>query len=55
MNPERWQRVKEVLYATLEREPSARSRFLEETCAGDEPKVVPRIVSVFAARSTVAL
>jgi len=37
MTPERWQRVKEVLYATLEREPSARAGFLDETCAGDEP------------------
>ena len=37
MTPERWQRVKEVLYATLEREPPARAGFLAEACAGDEP------------------
>jgi predicted ATPase len=37
VTPERWQRVKEVLYATLEREPAARAGFLAEACAGDEP------------------
>jgi predicted ATPase len=37
VTPERWQRVKEVLYAALEREPPARASFLDEACAGDEP------------------
>jgi serine/threonine protein kinase/Tol biopolymer transport system component len=35
MNPERWQRVKEIFGAALEREPSGRVAFLEEACAGD--------------------
>ena len=36
MTPERWQQVKEALYAALEREPADRAAFLREVCAGDE-------------------
>jgi len=35
MTPERQQRIKELLHATLEREPGGRTAFLEGQCAGD--------------------
>src|SRR5260370_1056768 len=36
MKPERWQQIKALLQAALEREPNQRSAFLAETCANDE-------------------
>jgi len=36
MTPERWQRVKEIFQAALERAPGERSAFLAEACRGDE-------------------
>lgn len=36
MQNERWQRVETLYHAALEREPTARRRFLVEACAGDE-------------------
>jgi serine/threonine protein kinase/Tfp pilus assembly protein PilF len=36
MTPERWQQVERLYQAALEREPSQRSAFLREACAGDE-------------------
>jgi class 3 adenylate cyclase len=35
MTPERWQRIKELFRAALEREPGARAAFLDAECAGD--------------------
>ena len=35
MTPERWQRVEEIFYAAVEREPAERMGFLDEACAGD--------------------
>ena len=35
MNPDRWQRVKELLNEALERDPEQRSAFLDEHCAED--------------------
>ena len=35
MTPERWQRVKEVFEAVLERDSSQRAVFLDEACDGD--------------------
>ena len=35
MTPEHWQQVREILEEALERDPSARRRFIEQTCAGD--------------------
>lgn len=35
MTPERWQKVKEVFNAALEREPAQRAAFLDEACGGD--------------------
>ncbi|HUI42362.1 MAG TPA: protein kinase [Terriglobia bacterium] len=37
MNPERWERVKELFEAALELEGEARFRFIAEACQGDEP------------------
>src|SRR6266849_6142992 len=36
MKPERWQQIKALLQAALEREPNQRAAFLAETCADDE-------------------
>src|SRR5260370_17298272 len=36
MTPERWQKVKEIFQAALERAPGERSAFLERMCGGDE-------------------
>jgi serine/threonine protein kinase len=36
MTPERWQKIDEVLQATLDRSPQDRVSFLEAACAGDE-------------------
>jgi predicted ATPase len=36
MNPERYQRIQNVLQAALEKEPGQRATFLSEACAGDE-------------------
>ena len=35
MTPERWQRIKELFHAALERQPDERKSFLTERCAGD--------------------
>jgi eukaryotic-like serine/threonine-protein kinase len=34
--PERWHKVKELFHSALEREPSQRTAFLDQACAGDE-------------------
>ncbi len=36
MTPERWQKVEEVLQATLDRSPPDRGSYLDEACAGDD-------------------
>lgn len=36
MTPERWQQVKELFNAALERDAAERSSFLDHACAGDE-------------------
>jgi hypothetical protein len=36
MKPERWQQIKRLYFAALERGPEERAAFLEESCAGDE-------------------
>src|SRR5438552_3787031 len=36
MKPERWQQIKVLLEAALEREPNQRAAFLAEACADDE-------------------
>ena len=35
MTPERWQEVERIYQAALDHDPSARSAFLDEACAGD--------------------
>lgn len=35
MDPERWQRIKEVLHSALERAPQERAAFVNDACAGD--------------------
>lgn len=36
MTPERWKEIEKIFMAALELEPTGRSAFLEESCAGDE-------------------
>src|SRR5712691_13194605 len=36
MKPERWQQIKALLQAALEREPDERPAFLDEACASDD-------------------
>ena len=36
MGPERWQEIKKLYHAVLQREEVTRATFLEEACAGDE-------------------
>jgi hypothetical protein len=36
MNPERWQRVKEILNEALDRDPETRGAFLDEKCHADK-------------------
>jgi Tol biopolymer transport system component len=35
MNPERWQAVREILHAAMERDPNQRSAYLDSACLGD--------------------
>jgi serine/threonine protein kinase/Tfp pilus assembly protein PilF len=35
MDPERWQRIKELLHSALERAPQGRAAFVDDACAGD--------------------
>ena len=36
MNPERWERIKQLLGSALEQEPSQRDTFLRDACGGDD-------------------
>src|SRR2546426_1761984 len=36
MTPERWQQIDRIFHAVLQRDPSQRSAFVAESCAGDE-------------------
>ena len=36
MEPERWERLKQLFHSVLEQEPGQRAEFLRESCAGDE-------------------
>ena len=36
MNAERWQQIEELFQSALEREPKERSRFVADSCGGDE-------------------
>ena len=47
MTPERWQQVKEVLAAALEREPVKRAAYLDQVCA--EPSSRREVESLIAA------
>jgi serine/threonine protein kinase len=47
MTPERWQQVKDLFQAAIEREPSERAAFLDEACAGD-PDLRKEVESLLA-------
>ncbi len=49
MKPERWQQIKALLQAALEREPDQRSAFLAAACASNESlrKEVETLISSY--------
>src|SRR5688500_3677469 len=47
MNPERWEKVKEVFEAALQHEPAERLQFLEQVC-GDDVELLEEIASLLA-------
>jgi eukaryotic-like serine/threonine-protein kinase len=47
MNPQDWQRIKELFNEAVEYEPAARARFLTEACAGDA-QLLAQVVSLIA-------
>ncbi len=50
MNPERWQRLKEVFGAALEREPGERAEFLD-ACCRDDPALRVEVEELLASHS----
>jgi non-specific serine/threonine protein kinase/serine/threonine-protein kinase len=50
MSPEQWQRVNELFYAALERDPDERQAFLIEACA-DDSEALREVESLLAAHS----
>jgi serine/threonine protein kinase len=51
MNPERWNRVKEIFAAALEREAVLRAAYIEHACAGDD-ELRTEVVSLVEAHET---
>ena len=51
MNPERWNRVKEIFAAALEREAVLRAAYIEQACAGDD-ELRTEVVSLIEAHET---
>ncbi len=47
MNPERWQHIKSILHAALERDPRERAAFLDQTCAAN-PSLRSEVESLIA-------
>jgi Tol biopolymer transport system component len=50
MTPERWQQVKDVLHAAMQREPHERSTFLDQACQ-DDPSLKPEVESLLASNA----
>src|SRR5262249_48986828 len=53
MTPERWQQIKDVLHAALDREASQRAAVLDEACAGD-PALREEVESLLAVEEPAA-
>ncbi len=53
MNPERWEQIKDLLEAVLERPPAQRAAFLDEACAGDDA-LRAEVASLLAAHEDAA-
>lgn len=49
MNPERWERIKELFGEALEHEPSSRQAFLRQACPDDE--MYEEVVTLVAAQA----
>jgi eukaryotic-like serine/threonine-protein kinase len=50
VNPEQWQRVKEIVGAALQRGPEERGAFLDEACL-QEGELRPEVESLLAAHA----
>ncbi|HKV62914.1 MAG TPA: tetratricopeptide repeat protein [Candidatus Acidoferrum sp.] len=48
--PEKWEKIKEIVGAALERDPSQRTAFLDEVCSGDE-KLREEVESLLSAHA----
>jgi serine/threonine protein kinase len=51
MTPERWERIERIYQAALDQEPTARTEFLDRTCAGDS-ELRREVVSLLEAHKT---
>ncbi len=51
MNPERWNQIKDIFAAALERDPSERTTYVEQACASD-PELRVEVISLLAAHDT---
>jgi eukaryotic-like serine/threonine-protein kinase len=47
MHPDKWERVKDVYHAALDRDPGARAAYLREAC-GDDPEILTEVESLLA-------
>jgi hypothetical protein len=47
MHPDKWERVKGVYHAALDREPGARAGYVREAC-GDDPEILSEVESLLA-------
>ena len=51
MNPERWNQIKDIFAAALERDPAERTTYVEQACASD-PELRGEVISLLAAHDT---
>jgi serine/threonine protein kinase len=51
MNPERWNQIKDIFAAALERDPAERTTYVEQACASD-PELRVEVISLLAAHDT---
>ena len=51
MNPERWNKIKDIFAAALERDPAERTTYVEQACASD-PELRGEVISLLAAHDT---
>ncbi len=47
MNPDRWQQLREIFWAALEKEPADRAAFLDHSC-GSDPSLRKEVQALLA-------